>query len=635
MTVKYPVGATDADGNVFIEDYGVRYITRYIPSDDDWGTTRVSGDGFYGADKSGTLYYDGNQCGYGDFGTLAGGFRFTSWSVTNNPPLDEKHASSAMSISLSADDVVHMQTISPISNDKVYASSALRWYVTGDFDVEVEWLEYSSSYDSGTAGGAIFVCKVDDKHLSYIRRSNLAGTEGIRSAVRLDGSELDFATVLTSVTAGKFRYTRTSGVIRRYYDIGGGWIQTGTDQTIGDEAVYFWVGMGTEGAATSMNVKFTNLLINSGTIDTTIGWYRESFGSHRGNKKDFPDNVIVVSTDSSIDMIDVDTDLLWMRFLLGANNVLDSSLSIGTWRPYRLTMKNGVLLIGMTSSADEGYLVRIDFNLDCVNIHRKEGSSLTGANYKSSHGDGNLGVFYAQGAMRGRNDGEDWSGDYDDWKQQEYPARHGDIYVDGGYEYRASANAGGLAVFKWHRWYLCDVTPPDGIGAINWTWDTSGNLMYWCFFRTNGELMYTDNINLYSVEKATYEASYGGTFSADNVKALPGTRSNDVQKMLVSNGNRFYLPADEGIYQVDWPSGSFIHQFGSSGSGAVHEILPDDVTVQDLSFVVDGGMDILVVVLYFTVLDVNQVIYVNLTNNLVWGYSSQTSINMEYAESVT
>jgi hypothetical protein len=248
-------------------------------------------------------------------------------------------------------------------------------------------------------------------------------------------------------------------------------------------------------------------------------------------------------------------------------------------------------------------------------------------------------VQNAAGALRSRNAASDWSGDYATWKQQDESARGGDLWFDSGYEYRASANEGGVAVFKWHRWYLYGSTPLEALTNIQWAHDNTGNRMYWCFFReATGELMYMDDTRVYSVFKATYETrlagGFAGIFSADQSKVLPGTRTYAVQKLLVPySTGRFYLPADEGVYQVEWPTGSFIHQFGHAGSGAAYELIPSGAIVRDISVADDGGTPILVLVLYFKDTGTDRLMGINIIGNTVHSFTPLTTGNMQFAES--
>lgn len=633
--IDYPVSVNDGDSNVFIEGYQARYVVLYDPSTDAWGATRAPGDGFYGADRSGYLYHDGSACGFGDFGTLAAGVRDTAWALSRRTPLESSYVTTAMDVSLVADDTIRCQNISPVVTETVRCSSEMRWYVEGDFDVEVEYFDYAMV--GGSDGGAVFYAMVDYAHYAYVRRRT-PGSDRIDSEVFIDGASTNYTTVPTSVVTGKLRITRTGSTWKRYYDIGGGWVQIGTDQSLGTERVYLQVAGQAVGSPTTIDVKFKNLAVNLGTISTKIGWAAEAFGADRGNRDDFPTEAVITATDTSLEIIDATNHKLWMRFSKGTNNILDDWG--GSIRPRRLMMRNGVLLVGFGDDATLGGLLRIDFNLDCVNIHQEEASTITGGHYKSVHGGDTLGTQMSVGAMRGRNAGRDWGTDHDTWKQQKYSTRAGDLYIASGYEYRASANEGGVAIFKWHRWYLHDPTPMEGLETVHWAHSSETARMYWCHFLNTGELMYMDDTYVYSVFSGTYEmrlaGGFAGIFSADQTKALAGTRTYAVQKALVPYGtSTFFLAANEGVYQIDWPTGSFIHQFGHTGSSAVHERIPTGAAVQSVVIGSDGGTPLLVLVLYFKDTGTNQLMAINLISNAVHSYTPLFTGNMQFAESAT
>lgn len=628
--MDYPKDTQDADGNYFLGGYQATHVIFYDPSTDAFGETHVAGDGFYGAGRNGAFYYDGAVCGFGDFGTVVDGVRHTAWGYSDNDPQAYGTAPS-WTVTVPVDGEIRLMTTGATS-EGVNVASAHRWYVEGDFDVEIEWYDYVMT-GSAADGGAYFEVHSDTNHYAYVRRRT-PGSDRVDSSVKLNGSWGAYTEIPTSVVTGKFRFTRSGDVLRRYYDIGGGWVQIGGDETFGTDRVFFRVGFWSNGTLTAGDIKFKNLTVNSGGISNTAGWASEAFGAHRGNRNDFPAHAVIATTDDSIDIIDVDENKLWMRFVQAENNVID------TWgsgiRPRRLAMKEGVLLVALSDYSSEGGLLRIDFNLDEVRIHRGETSSITGAVYKTPHGATNWGRDCAPGIISGRNSAKDWGGDYNTWKLQGYPTQGTDLWFDSGFEYRAAAGSG-LSLFKWRRWYFQGLVP-NTPNDIYWAWSNETDRMYWCYFRDNGELMYMDDVNVYSVFNGTYETrllgGFAHVFPADQSKALPGTRTYDVQKVLVPySTSYFYLPADEGVFRVDWPVGSFLHMYGPPGSGASHEIIPANHIVMGVVIGDDGGSPVLVLTLYDQTLGTNRLMAINIVGDTVHSLTPVATGNVQYSES--
>ena len=178
-----------------------------------------------------------------------------------------------------------------------------------------------------------------------------------------------------------------------------------------------------------------------------------------------------------------------------------------------------------------------------------------------------------------------------------------DLLFAGGYEYRVAATEAGLRVFKWRRWYLQGyLNNEENITTPDWSdWDTANNVE-WCLFdQATGELFWHDKTNMYSAQKTN--GGFSGwedrmdesTFPAETTKALPGTREWRGQWVAVRYGSYFFIPADEGVYRVNWPSGSWELFYGIPGSGATHEILPNYSFPTALALGQDGTTDVLIV----------------------------------------
>jgi len=629
--IEYHQNLDDGDGNAFLGGYDAFSVALYKLNVDSWGSPKTPGDGFYGADHSGSLFHNGTPTAFGDFGTTLDGIRKTAWTLSNDEPLSFGDAPD-WDITIPADDTLQF-AINTSTATGAWAGSNQRWYAEGDFDVEVDFANFA--HVGGTDGGAYFVCHVDGNHQAFVRRRGV-GTSRLDSDVQLNGSWVNYATLSTAVTSGKFRLERVGSTIRRYYDIGGGWVQQGADQTFGTDRVYFRVGFEPVGTVTTATVQFSNLIKSIGTtVSSKVGWFVEATGTHRGTRDDFPDSALIVSTKNSLDIIDADNNKLWMRFVVGADNVLP------TWaasiRPQRVEMREGILLVACSNEAGEGGVIRIDFNLDMINIHRLEASTITGGDYKSTHGSTWYGYFFAQGSIIGRNGGHGYNHDWNNWKLQSYQTQDAALWFDSGFEYRAAAGDG-VSLFRWNRWSMW-LTEPNGFYNPEWAWSTETARMHWCYFRqSNGELMYMDSTSLYSVLEATYLPRLAGGFahlwSADVTKALAGTRTYNSQYVAIQySTNTFFMPANEGIYKIDWPIGIFVHQYGSPASSAAYKILPANTLTTGAVVTDDGGIPLLVVTVYHRDLGANQLFAINLTNHTIYSRSPLITDNLDFRES--
>jgi hypothetical protein len=300
-----------------------------------------------------------------------------------------------------------------------------------------------------------------------------------------------------------------------------------------------------------------------------------------------PTLLAVVTTESSIDLIDVTNDKLWMRFIQGTNNVMGATSA--NVRARRVAWYNGLAFVayGNESTDTEGGAgIWINFAMDTVRWTRSLVSTTTGSYYRGA-------LRRTAGAISVRNSATGgYSGDYNDWSQPDNRTYDVALWYSSGYLYWAAATLDGLTVFKWQYNYLQNSPEIENADTNEITH------MRWCYLdASDGELFYMDTTKMYSKTKAGYELVMdGGSFSRDTEKTLPGTRSSVDQYIAVPYGSYFFVPTNEGIYRVDWPSGSFTLFYGVTGSGATHEILPGSrPQVNTLATAVDGATDVLLV----------------------------------------
>jgi hypothetical protein len=119
------------------------------------------------------------------------------------------------------------------------------------------------------------------------------------------------------------------------------------------------------GSATVQDVKVWDVsadAVNAWRTSGTQSWFSEAFSATRGARAEFPSRVFLVSTASGLDVIDVTSNRLFMRFSMGANFVLDSTYgsvvsAIGL---------NGKIFALQRNASTTGTLTVIDLENDVV-----------------------------------------------------------------------------------------------------------------------------------------------------------------------------------------------------------------------------------------------------------------------------
>lgn len=540
----------------------------------------------WGAAKDGKFYADGVECAPGDFGTVAGGFRDTAWSFSGRDPMGQPLAGTALS--MPSDDVIQFGGYKA-SWSADFVSSIRRWCLQGDFDVQIDYLNFTPvsgesvvsfgvvRNQGGNEGSNIFYCYRHTSNLYYAARI-------------INGGWANLGTVGTTDTSGKLRITRTGGVLQAYY-WNGSWVALGASYSHANLSGDLYVEIIEQSNNGELNVQVSNFQINSGTTSNRSAWYREASGDHRGTQPDMPDHLAVACTNDTLDLVDTDTNKLWMRFLKGANLVLHN---VDPYRPRRVRWDDGVLYLAFGSNptdSNEGSGILIDFTSELSRLHRESGSTVTGGLFTGT-------ARRVEGSISTRNATWGWSFDDNTWQTPQY--RHFDVslYRDAGYEYRANATGAGIATFKWHRWYYAT-----NWGSVERSTSTETDWMRACQIDpTDGTLFYMDSSNLYSVPQGGgsgwEDAMDAGTFTAATTKALPGTRYGFEweYRFVRYSASYVFVPSQEGVYRVDWPSGSWELFYGkASGTGATHNILPEYDSVTSICMANDGGTDLLLI----------------------------------------
>jgi len=591
--IDYVQGKDDIHGNEFLSGRNILHLFYYDASNDIWNSG-LTGTGYYGAKRDGTFVYDGYDCSPGGFGTLASGLNNTAWAFDGIEPLSSGN-NPDINLSLIADDKIRISLSSPFAGWKSkQIVSYGRWCLSDDFDVEFSWENFSASVSDG---GISFRVIIDSNNYFYIRRTPGGGGR-IDSNVRINNSWVSYVQHGSSATSGKFRITRSGNTLSAYYDTGGGWVflRSYSNDVLANE-VFAWINAGLKDP-TSYTVDVFGFTINSGIYTNKAGWWREGFNTNRGLNAEFPLHSLVVCTESTVEIIDVDNDLLWMRFVRGGTSTSDANalhnFSGYLPKPRRAFIKNGMLLISYAvddSASTEGGLIVVDFSIDDIRICRDTASAITGGSLRGWSdvywaATGALGTTVSNGLIAARNEGGGYYSDRNNWQIKGYRGRDAVFYESSGYIYKAIATKDGLTVQKWKRWYLFgDSVNAENITSIHYGhWNMSHDVT-WCWFDDlSGDLFFiatnagTDTF--YYVSKTTWEGAIsdsGGTFPYDESYTILGTRNYKQQKHAVYYSEAFYVPSNDGVYKISWPSGGphggMVLFYGQPGSVATHDIL--------------------------------------------------------------
>ena len=108
---------------------------------------------------------------------------------------------------------------------------------------------------------------------------------------------------------------------------------------------------------TGVSVTFTSTNYNIGDVFKIASWFVEPSGSTRGAKAQFPERSYVDATATDVEIIDADTQKLWMKFATGTNLMLATSTNDV---PNSVSSLNGELYVAKNGSSATG-LYTLDF----------------------------------------------------------------------------------------------------------------------------------------------------------------------------------------------------------------------------------------------------------------------------------
>ena len=638
-TADYQDGVIDGDGQEFLGGGDAVNLVRVIDTTQG-GFGDPTNNNHWGAARDGKLYADGIECGSEgyDFGTLAGGKKRSAWRFTDAGQLMQREpyyhtTPSWYSEVLSADDELEITHTGIPSDWLPDITSHGKWYLPpGDFDVEIEFDEFTGTNEQNRIEFGVANSRNGNPAFTsvymYIRQNTGVGYLASR---QISGSyaELGRVTMSPIPSSGRMRITRTANVFQCYkWDAGDtGWVNVGTTYSHAslEDHLYVWMGYWCDGGD-SGHCKLRNFTINAGTPTNRVSWYREATGDHRGTQPDMPNSVAILSTENSVDLIDTVNDRLWMRFVRATDYAfLDNG---GNSIIRDLAWKDGILLLAVgrdTAESQEGNVIVIDFTMDIIRCHRESAASTCGAFFQDWWA-------HEPGHIANRNIGYGYANDNDTWHIQDYRTRTVAISHVGGYHYRAIGSVEGLNVFRWLRWKMNGEESgvnDDDWGMVRSTATETTEILRARFL--DDELFYCDATTLYSRDRTNggstgWEDNIGGTFSAEHTKALPGTRAasnyGNYEPVFYKPAGTTYvfMPADQGVYRVDWPSGSWELFYGAGGT---HDILGSYSLVRSIAFANDGVTDLLLVGLTDGAL--SRIVAVRLTDNTVYGTTPQVS----------
>ena len=121
---------------------------------------------------------------------------------------------------------------------------------------------------------------------------------------------------------------------------------------------------------TGVSATFTATSYNVGDVFKIASWFVEPSSATRGAKQQFPERSNIVATASSVDIIDADTQKLWMRF----NNSANANDLMRINGSASISVLNGKVYSGISAATNSGLAIA-DFPADTGEIYTTGGYS--------------------------------------------------------------------------------------------------------------------------------------------------------------------------------------------------------------------------------------------------------------------
>lgn len=601
-------GVQDIEGRYPFNGPDVRALFLYKASEDPW---HAHGSGHFGAGRNGKYYWDGEECGPpsytgGSLGDPTNGLnqRCFGWF---NDKLNSGYPTAGCTIDFPSTNQLRFNIAATAGGAWQRTGSNQRWYLDGDFTIDVDFMNLVNPTGAVTDGGYFMELYLDNDNYVYIRRK-CAGTQLIDKDVKNNGSYVSYASVAYTGASGKLRLKRVGSTVSAWYWTGSAWAQIGGNYTMTYGSRRMWVTLGHwfNNDVISSTCTFTNLTITEGSFSNRPGWAVEAAGSYRGSRSDFPETALIACTKSSVDIIDAASNKLWMSFLVASNYALLGIGSPNHAEPRSAFMKDGVLIISAgtdPSQSDEGWNVMVDFTMDWIQIHRMDASSITGGYKRPDSTDESWPRDWSLGNIYHRHQANGYIGDHTRWQQQTYRSYFSGILFDGDEQFWAVATHGGVSAYQWRRWWLdspdvgkARTMPKRGVST------ETVPILWLAFDEDTKDLLYSDGSYLYVAHEATWKAGVtvgGGSWTADHAWALPAFPSHLAQIPFARRPSGLCLFArEDSVYSIDPGTGTITKVYGPVGSGATWENLPyDTVGVLAVGTGVDGitAVDVLAV----------------------------------------
>ena len=640
MAPKYRPGALDADGRYYLTAAAGNVLgCRVGQASGAWASPTTANR--CGAARDGYYYQNGVLCGEGSFGTMVDGIAQERWgsmdslmTMTRHWPIfmdnaiteDGGHNNPVMQ----ADGVVRLSGPATVLQKKTdVLCSCFRWMLQGDFDIilHTDDLRQTSSWCSDAIALVVWSSFMGTFFTSLCSYSKVPSTY-IYTRRTDDGAA---TVVYTSANLGsvpascKLRITRVENLFSAYWDIGAGWVASGTytatkelmqplmfvEANLGTHPGYW--GSGADTVEPRCDVQWE--LVN-GTVVNRPSWALMTPDANRGSRPDFPENHLLVWTAKEVSIIDLDNDKLWMRLInpqaiapwaaTGAKYVLPGSLTAviaDSWMDNDL----GILYVVITGAgSNTSCVIEINFGTGVARSFSYDtsmaGCPCPGGTFNHSLGSAfnaalNQGDQTTIGFSAPNNQGKSWGSNYGSVKDASFWLSDGNCYqthtwIEGSYTYKAFAYVYGCQVFKWRTYNTSDAPVMINIKR------TTGTDVLAVRFAADGTLVFADANGIYVTSKATWQAAMGtGIFVEDAALFQPGTVSNSCQYALSASASGIYLCRDEGVYFVTWADAlaggaAFTLKFSSPGGGGTYEVLPAYIAVRAMSIMSIGIIDV-------------------------------------------
>lgn len=464
-----------------------------------------------------------------------------------------------------------------------------RWFLTGDFEVTIDCTNFIKSTGSPTQLEFLFSARAwhgtDSDMVRCITVIRDTGSRNWRRDTIINGgSPSNVWESSGGVPTGAYslKIKRTGTTVECLYNDGGGWTSMGGSfsgsTSIGTDPVFFELDLAGYRTGSNGQIDLSNFTIVSGSESARASWYREASGADRGTQATAPDDALIASPNGSLEILDTAQTKMWLRFLQATNYMF------GTTRIRRVRWKKaGWIITAQGSVGGSGGSLKI------VPL-TSDGRTSIGTSGRRVF----KGFFESRNIARG-----DWSANADvalpSNSVLDCDAFMPDALQVGDEVFLAAATSAGMAMLKLE--YSHSQT------AWEYSLSSETTEMHWCALDpVSGELFYMDDTNMYSRDKTGGGQGWedwmtGGSWTREYEKALPGTRFAETQLRAERYSTFLFIPANEGIYRVNWPSGSWTLFYGKVGSGATHEILPNYKSITSITFGNDGTNNILIAAL--------------------------------------